>query len=126
MFSKQICCINSIETKGGEMNLQINFQHMDSTEALKEKIQSKADKLKKFFNGRFDVSWTVSVDKSGHHSNVTILCGGLSVNAQSTKDDLYKTFDDVIHKLEKQLLKHKSQLKDKIHHKHEINTVHSI
>lgn len=111
---------------GGEMNLQINFQHMDSTEAIKDKIHSKADKLKKFFDGKFDVKWTVSVDKSGHHSHVIVSYDGLVVNAVSTKDDLYKTLDDAIHKVEKQLTKYKSQLKDNIHHKHEPSTVKSL
>ena len=111
------------------MNLQINFHHMDSTDAIKDKIQSKVNKLQKFFDGKFDIKWTVSVDKAGHHSHVIVNFGGLVLNAESTKDDLYKTFDDVLQKIEKQLLKHKTQVKDRIHHKHEqinINDIYDI
>jgi putative sigma-54 modulation protein len=101
------------------MNLKINFNHMESTDAIKEKITGKAEKLTKYFDGKFDVTWTVSADKAGHHSHVTVACAGFTANADSTKDDLYKTLDDVLHKVEKQLQKHKSQMKDKIHHKHD-------
>ena len=103
------------------MKLNINFDSIESTPAIKEKIEKKAAKLKKFFDGGFDVNWTCSADKSGHHSKVHINYKGFSVNADSTKDDLYKTFDDALTKLEKQLAKHKDQLKDKIHRESEVN-----
>lgn len=98
------------------MNLQINFHQMESTPAIKEKIQKKSEKLKKFFNGKFDINWTCAVDKAGHHSQVTVGCDGFTLNAESVRDDLYKTFDDVIEKLEKQLNKKKSLARNHIHH----------
>jgi len=101
------------------MNLQINFHQIDSTEAIKEKIQSKCNKLNKFFEGHFDVKWTCSTGKDGHHSHAIIAGNGFTINADSTKDDLYKTFDDVITKIERQLSKKKTQMKDKIHRKHD-------
>ena len=101
------------------MNLQINFGQMSSTEAIKEKIHQKANKLTKYFDGKFNIVWTVSVDKAGHHSHVTLKYDKILINADSTKDDLYKTFDDVISKIERQLLKYKTQMMNKIHHKHD-------
>lgn len=101
------------------MNLQINFNQMQSTDAIKRKISEKSNKLSKYFNGKFDITWTVSADKAGHHSHITLKYDKIILNADSTKDDLYKTFDDVVAKIEKQLLKYKDQLVDKIHHKHD-------
>ncbi len=97
------------------MKLNINFDSIESTQAIKEKIEKKSQKLKKFFDGSFDVNWTCSVDKAGHHSKVHVIYKGITVNADSTKDDLYKTLDDAVTKLEKQLSKHKEQMKEKIH-----------
>jgi putative sigma-54 modulation protein len=102
------------------MKLNINFDSIDSTDAIREKIEKKAEKLKKFFDGGFDVNWTCSADKTGHHSKVHIHYKGFSVDANSTKDDLYKTLDDAVSKLEKQLAKHKDQIKDKIHRQSEV------
>ena len=101
------------------MNLKIKFHQIDSTEAIKNKITEKCEKLGKFFEGHFDVNWTCSTGKEGHHSHAIVAGKGFTINAESTRDDLYKTFDDVITKIEKQLSKRKSQMKDKIHHKHD-------
>lgn len=101
------------------MNLQINFHQIESTPAIKDKIKKKCEKLKKFFDGNFDVKWTCSTGKEGHHSHVIVAANGFTVNADSIKDDLYKTFDDAVSKIEKQLAKKKTQMKDKIHHKHD-------
>lgn len=101
------------------MNLQINFHQIESTPSIKDKIEQKCEKLKKFFDGNFDVKWTCSTGKEGHHSHVIVAADGFTINADSVKDDLYKTFDDAINKVEKQLVKRKSQIKDKIHHKHD-------
>lgn len=104
------------------MNLQINFHQIDSTPSIQEMIQHKCEKLTKYFEGHFDVKWTCSTGKEGHHSHVIIASKGFTINADSVKDDLYKTIDDVILKLDKQLAKKKSQTKDKIHHKHDAET----
>ena len=51
---------------------------------------------------------------------------GFTINADSVKDDLYKTMDDAVSKLEKQLSKKKSQTKEKIHHKHDQETYKTL
>ncbi len=97
------------------MNLQINFHHIDSTEALKGKIGEKAEKLKKYFEGDFRVVWTCEVQGHEQSSHIHLTGKNLDLNAQASDEDLYKTFDVAIAKIEKQLAKHKTQVKDKIH-----------
>lgn len=101
------------------MKLNVNFNHLESTPSINAKIEQKSEKLKKYFEGNFEVNWTCSADKSGHHSHVTVAGDRFVINADSVQDDLYKTFDDVIQKLERQLEKRKSQVKDHIHRKKE-------
>ena len=108
------------------MNLRTNFTHIEPTESLKSKIEEKAMKLNKFFNGRFDINWTCSTEKDQHISHVTVSGAKKTFNATSKKDDLYKTFDDVIGKLEKQIGKTKEMSKDHLHHKHEIDLQENI
>jgi putative sigma-54 modulation protein len=99
------------------MNLQYVFHQLESTDAIKQKIDTKAKKLKKYFHSDFDVKWVCSVEKNAHHSHVTVSGHGLQVDATATDDSLYKTFDEVIAKLEKQLDKNNKQVQDKIHRK---------
>lgn len=106
------------------MKLEINFHQLDSTPAIKDMVEHKSKKLNKFFEGSFDLKWTLSTGKEGHHSHALLAYNGFTLNADSTKDDLYKTFDDVVGKLEKQLAKKKTMAKDHIHRKREdINTI---
>ena len=105
------------------MNLQINFHQIESTPSIKERIEQKCKKLEKYFDGNYEVNWTCSTSKEGHHSHVILIANGWTINADSTRDDLYKTFDDALGKVEKQILKKKSQSKDKIHHKHGIESL---
>ena len=98
------------------MELQINFHHLDSTESLKQKIEEKADHLRKYFNGNFRVVWTCEVQGKEHSSHVHLTGKGMDMNAKASNEDMYKTFDQVISKLEKQLAKQKNQVKDHIHH----------
>lgn len=101
------------------MKLEMNFHQLESTPAIKEMIEHKSQKLSKFFEGSFDLKWTLKTDKEGHHSHAILAGRGFTLNADSTRDDLYKTFDDVVGKLEKQLLKKKNIAKDHIHRKRE-------
>lgn len=97
------------------MNVIMNFHQLEPTDAIKEVVEKKSGKLKKFFDGAFEVKWTMSAGKEGHHSHAMITGDGLKINADSVKDDLYKTFDEVVAKLEKQLSKKKNIDKNHIH-----------
>lgn len=102
------------------MNITMNFHQMEPTPAIKEVVTKKSEKLKKFFDGAFDLKWTMSAGKKGHHSHALLAGDGITLNADSVEDDLYKTFDEVVSKLEKQLAKKKSISSNHIHHKNSI------
>lgn len=97
------------------MNLQIIFTHLEPTDAIKGQIEKKSKKFEKYFHRNFDLKWTCSVEKDEHTSHVILSGEGFVFNARSTKDLLYKTFDDVIAKLEKQVSKKMTQRHDHIH-----------
>ena len=97
------------------LELKIAYKHMGSTPSISEKINDKAAKLKKFFDGKIHVEWTCSVEAGIHHSEVTVTGDHGTFNASDSDDNLYKTFDGVIAKLEKQITKKKEILKEKIH-----------
>jgi putative sigma-54 modulation protein len=99
------------------MNLKIAYRHLEPTPSIEGKIEQKARKLKKYFNGKIDVNWTCSVEGAKHHSEVKVVGDQFSFHASSEDTNLYHTFDDVINKLEKQLEKKKAQMKDKLHRK---------
>ena len=92
------------------MNLNITYRHLDSTPSLDEKIKSKAEGLSKYFHGNLDIHWVCSVEDGRHISEVNVHSGKIYFHAKSESDTLYKTFDEVIHKLDAQIRKKKEQI----------------
>ncbi|MDA8792111.1 ribosome-associated translation inhibitor RaiA [Bacteriovoracaceae bacterium] len=93
------------------MTLNISFLHADSTPALKERIQDKSEHIKKYFDTeKIDIQWTCSVEKNAHSSIVTLRAGHRYFYAKGTSDDLYKSFDEVLKKLENQFHHKKSHI----------------
>ncbi|MCK5072514.1 MAG: ribosome-associated translation inhibitor RaiA [Bacteriovoracaceae bacterium] len=97
------------------MELNISYRHLESSPSIEDKIHQKAFKLKKFFQGKMNVDWICSVENTIHSSEVTVTGDHFSYHATAESDDLYKTFDEVIPKLEKQLVRKKEQTRNTIH-----------
>jgi putative sigma-54 modulation protein len=98
------------------MNITISFKHLEHTEALDEKIQLKTQKLNKFFEGNFDVVWTCWVDeKQSHWAEIKVIGHSFEFHAKASAEIMYKTLDVVIDKVQAQMMKQKSKLRNKIH-----------
>ena len=101
------------------MKIISTFKQLEHTQALDEKIESKSQKLKKFFDGNFDVHWTCSVrDDGAHCAEIKLLGPSFEYHASAHSDQLYKTLDLAINKIEKQVYKKKDKWKNHISHKH--------
>jgi putative sigma-54 modulation protein len=102
------------------MKLNIVFRHVESTEAIREKIIKKTQHLKKFFHGKSEINWVCSVEQHEHSSEVLIHAGHNFFHAKASDENLYKTFDQVIAKLEKQLSSKKKYLEGLKKHKNNL------
>ncbi|WP_250278741.1 ribosome hibernation-promoting factor, HPF/YfiA family [[Clostridium] colinum] len=83
------------------------------TDALKEKITSKIDRLERLFPENTDINVTLSVVKLDHKIEVTVNLPKRVLRAEVTRDDMYVAIDEVVDKLEKQMVKYKNRLRDK-------------
>lgn len=84
------------------MNLNITFRHMDHTPALDSVIKEKSLKFEKWFGDSTDVRWTCWKEGVNFCSEVSIHNDQQDFFAKAHDDDLYKTFDDVINKIQNQ------------------------
>jgi putative sigma-54 modulation protein len=97
------------------MKIYSSFKHLEHTPSLDEKIQEKSHKLEKYFEGNFDVHWTCYIRDDGKHgADIRVHGPSFEYFASSYSESLYKTFDQVINKIERQLFKKKSKWKNKI------------
>ncbi|MDR0645786.1 MAG: ribosome-associated translation inhibitor RaiA [Elusimicrobiota bacterium] len=94
------------------MKLKITAKNIKLTEAIKDFAQSKVDKLDKFFDeGRAEV--VLSVDrKINQRAEITIRAGKKKFTAKAIENDLYKSIDNAILKIEAQVRKSKGKYVD--------------
>lgn len=85
------------------MNLNITFRHMEHTPALDQIIRDKSEKFSKWFGPSADVHWTCWTEGVDHCSEVSISAGAQKYFAKAHADDLYKTFDLIVQKIQNQL-----------------------
>lgn len=101
------------------MKIVSSFKHLEHTPALDQKITEKSQKLKKFFDGNFEVQWTCYVrDDGAHCAEIKLLGPTFEYHANAHADTLYKTLDLVINKIERQVSKKKDKWKNRIKRKH--------
>ena len=96
------------------MKITISFRNLEHTKALDEKIRQKSERLKKYFEGHVDIQWFCYVKDNEHHADIKLMGPTIHANASAKSDNLYKTFDLVVTKIEKQLQKKKEKW-NKIH-----------
>lgn len=99
------------------MNLSVTGHHVDVTDALKDYVGEKMEKLQRHFDRVTDIHVILSVEKLRQQAEATIDLAGAKVHAEAESDDMYAAIDALIDKLDRQVLKHKEKLRD--HHKRE-------
>ena len=85
------------------MNVNITFRHMEHTPALDQVIRDKSEKFTKWFGPQADIRWTCWKDGVDHCSEVSVSAGQEEYFAKAHADDLYKTFDLIVQKIQNQL-----------------------
>ena len=95
------------------MNIKLTGKNIDLTDGLKERVNDKMSKLDKYFNKDVDAQVTLKVQKLDQICEVTIPLKGTILRAEVKNADLYNSIDESVVKLEKQLKKFRSKLRDK-------------
>lgn len=97
------------------MKLKISFKNLKHTVSIDERIQDKTERLEKYFQGNTEVQWTCSTADSVHIAEVKIMGPSFTYHATGKSENLYKSIDKVINKIESQLRKRKDKLRNKVH-----------
>lgn len=99
------------------MKVTISFLHLEHTPALDERIEEKSERLQKYLGKNSHVKWSCYIKNNLHYAELDLTGKGQDFHAAAHSDNLYKTLDIVVEKLEKQLKKRKDKLKNKLHRK---------
>ena len=97
------------------MKLKISFKHLDHTPALDQRIQEKSEKFEKYFQGNTNVQWFCWVHNNEHWAEIKVYGPKFNFFAKASADNMYKSLDLVVEKIERQLEKQKDQKRNKLH-----------
>jgi putative sigma-54 modulation protein len=100
-----------MEMEALDMQVSVTFRNMESKEILREYVQEKISKLKKYFDYPLEANVVLIVEKHRHIAEVTLVANRLTINAQEETEDMFSAIDRVLDKLERQILKHKEKIK---------------
>lgn len=93
------------------MQLNIKGHKMEVTPALKNFTQEKFDKLERHFDKITAINVIFNVEKLRQIAEATILVSKGELHASSESEDMYAAIDDLVSKLDRQLIKHKEKLR---------------
>lgn len=102
------------------MNLTISGHHLEVTPALRTYVTTKLDRIARHFDQVVDVKVLLTVEKQKEkdrrqRAECTIHVKGNDMFAESAHEDLYAAVDELVDKLDRQVVRHKDRLQDHHH-----------
>lgn len=102
------------------MNLTISGHHLDLTPSLREYVLTKLGRVTRHFPQVVDVSVLLSVEKMKEKTRrqkaeITLHVKGKDIFVENSHEDLYAAIDQVMDKLDRQVVRHKTKLQDHHH-----------
>ena len=99
------------------MQLSLTGHHVDITDALRNYVEEKVERLERHFDHVTNMHVILSVEKLQKKAEATVHLSGADIFADSVHEDMYAAIDTLVDKLDRQVLKHKEKMTD--HHARE-------
>jgi len=102
------------------MNLTISGHHLDVTPALRGYVTSKLERVTRHYEDVVDVKVILTVEKQKEkqlrqRAECSIHVKGNEMFAESAHADLYAAVDDLMDKLDRQVVRHKDRVQNHHH-----------
>ena len=102
------------------MNLTISGHHLDVTPAIREYVQNKLERITRHFDQVIDSHVILAIDNltekdKRQKAEINLRLSGKMVHVESVAHDLYAAIDLLMDRLDRQVVKYKSILKDHGH-----------
>lgn len=97
------------------MNLTISGHHLEVTPALRSYVTTKLDRITRHFDQMVDVKVLLTVENQKEkdkrqRAECNIRVKGSDLFAESAHEDLYAAVDELMDKLDRQVVRHKGKL----------------
>ncbi len=95
------------------MQINVTFRHMDHSEELKDYINDRFTRLKKYSDSPMNFNVVLTAEKFRKTAEVVITGDGIRAAAKQEHDDLRAAIDLVLDKIERQLKKFREKVKNR-------------
>ncbi len=95
------------------MQINVTFRHMDHSDELKDYINDRFVRLKKYSDSPMNVNVVLTSEKFRKTAEVVITGDGIRAAAKQEHDDLRAAIDLVLDKIERQLKKFREKVKNR-------------
>lgn len=97
------------------MNLMITGHHVDVSQALRDYVENKMDRVVRHFDQIIDIAVILGIEKPSEkdkrqRAEVNMRLKGNVIHVEHFAEDLYAAIDGLVDKLDRQVLKHKSKV----------------
>jgi putative sigma-54 modulation protein len=88
------------------MHITITFRHMESDIPLKNYVEEKLQKVKKYLHEPVEAHVVLATEKFRHIIEVNIMAGnGTTIHGIKSMEDIHAAIDGVVDKIERQIKK---------------------
>lgn len=91
------------------MKIVFRGKHIEVTDAIRNYIEKRLNKIERHFDHILEVIVTLSVEKNRQIVEVTLQVSRALIRAEEETDDMYASIDKVADKLERQIQKYKEK-----------------
>ena len=94
------------------MNLKITGLNFDVTEAIKDHVSAKLERISRHADNIISVTVTLSVEKVNNKAEADVHLAGKDLHVEAVESDMYAAVDVLMDKLDRAVLKHKGKAND--------------
>ena len=91
------------------MQISMTFRHMEPSDAMKDLVEDKVSRVKKYLQGPMEASVVLSVERYLQACDITISSNGRTYKGREETDDMYTSIDRAMDKIERQIDKSKGR-----------------
>ena len=93
------------------MRITFTARHFKTSDRLKEFAEEKVKKLKKYYEGILDIEIILDYIKQQQVAEIIAKVYGTRLTVVEKSEDMYKSIDLAVEKLERQLIKFKNKMR---------------
>ncbi len=94
------------------MQVSVTFRQLEPSEALKSYVIDRLKKFKRYLEGPLEAHVVLGLEKFRHLADITINSNGHMIKGREENADMYAAIDLVMDKIDMQLRKHRSKLRE--------------